>query len=54
MVAVLTKTDTGYQYTSTYGIPANLIPGDDGRVYTALGNTIEPNPDYNPTRSVFE
>jgi hypothetical protein len=47
-VAVLIKTDTGYQYTSTYGIPANLIPGDDGRVYTTMGNTIEPNPDYNP------
>jgi hypothetical protein len=47
-VAVLTKTDTGYQYVSSYGIPANLIPGDDGRVYTPMGNTIEPNPDYNP------
>jgi hypothetical protein len=47
-VAVLVKTDAGYQYTATYGMPANMIPGDDGRVYTTMGNTVEPNPDYNP------
>lgn len=47
-VAMLTKTDSGYQYSSNYGIPANLIPGDDGRIYTPLGSTVEPNPDYNP------
>lgn len=47
-VAILTKTDSGYQYLASYGMPPNLIPGDDGRVYTTLGNTIESNPDYNP------
>jgi hypothetical protein len=47
-VAILTKTDAGYQYTATYGMPPNLIPGDDGRVYTATGTAVEPNPDYNP------
>ena len=46
--AVLSRTDTGYQMVSTYNMPASLIPGDDGRIYSPLGNTIEPNPDYNP------
>lgn len=47
-VAILSKTADGYQYTSTYGMPPNMIPGDDGRVYTVMGNTVEPNPDYSP------
>ncbi len=46
--AVLTRTDIGYQMVSTYNMPPGMIPGDDGRVYTAMGNTLEPNPDYNP------
>jgi hypothetical protein len=47
-VAILSKTDGGYHYHSTYNMPANLIPGDDGRVYTPIGTAIEPNVDYNP------
>lgn len=46
--AILTRTDSGYQMISTYNMPSTLIPGDDGRVYTPMGTTIEPNPDYNP------
>jgi hypothetical protein len=46
--AVLTRTDNGYQLVSTYNMPSSLIVGDDGRVYTPLGTTVEPNPDYNP------
>ncbi|MBN9122790.1 MAG: hypothetical protein J0I06_27230 [Planctomycetes bacterium] len=46
--AVLSRTDTGYQIASTYNMPNSLIPGDDGRVYTPFGNTVESNPDYNP------
>jgi hypothetical protein len=48
-VALLTLTDGGgYQYLAAYGLPAGLIPGDDGRTYTPLGNTVEPDPNYNP------
>jgi len=47
-VAILSKTADGYQYAAAYGMPANMIPGDDGRIYTTMGNTVEPNPDYNP------
>lgn len=47
-VAMLTRTDSGYQYMSSYGLPAALVPGDDGRTYTPLGTSLEPDPNYNP------
>lgn len=47
-VSHIARTDTGYTYTASYGLPACLIPGDDGRTYTPLGNTLEPDPTYNP------
>ncbi|MCI0704232.1 MAG: hypothetical protein L0241_24505 [Planctomycetia bacterium] len=48
-VAMLTRTEGGYQYVLSYGLPAGMIPGDDGRFYTAMGNTLEMDPNYNPT-----
>jgi hypothetical protein len=33
---------------SSYGLPACLIPGDDGRTYTPLGTALDPDPNYNP------
>jgi hypothetical protein len=48
-VAQLTRTEGGYQYVSSYGLPGCMIPGDDGRVYTPMGNTLELDPNYNPT-----
>jgi hypothetical protein len=47
-VVQIARTETGYQYVASYGLPACLIPGDDGRTYTPLGNTFEPDPTYNP------
>ncbi len=47
-VALITRTDTGYQYVASYGLPSCLIPGDDGRTYTPMGNTLELDPNYNP------
>jgi hypothetical protein len=47
-VAQIARTESGYSYTASYGLPACLIPGDDGRTYTPLGNTLEPDPTYNP------
>jgi hypothetical protein len=47
-VVQIARTENGYQYVASYGLPACLIPGDDGRTYTPLGNTLEPDPGYNP------
>jgi hypothetical protein len=47
-VALLTRTEGGFQYMQTYGLPACLIPGDDGRFYTPMGSSLEIDPNYNP------
>jgi hypothetical protein len=48
-VALINRTESGYQYVSNYGLPACVIPGDDGRTYTPLGTAMELDPGYNPT-----
>jgi len=45
---VLSRTETGYSYLFGYVAVGPVFPGDDGRVFTALGTTMEPDPAYNP------
>jgi len=47
-IAMLTRTESGYQYLQTYGLPSGMIPSDDGRYYTSLGTSLELDPNYNP------
>jgi hypothetical protein len=46
---VLTRTADGYSFVFGYATTGPVIPGDDGRVYTALGTTLDVDPTYNPS-----
>ncbi|MFO0822184.1 MAG: hypothetical protein U0792_03535 [Gemmataceae bacterium] len=46
---LISRTETGYSYLFGYVAVGPVVPGDDGRVYTSYGTTMEPDPAYNPS-----
>jgi hypothetical protein len=45
-IAQMTRTEGGYNCIVSYGPPGYMIPGDDGRLYTTMGATLESNPNF--------